>query len=307
MMRRLLAGAALVLVGAALVLVGASRVDAQASAGMISAVGRARSMVDGGDGTAARALLDSLVARAAPSSDDLAEALYWRAVLSERVADGERDWKQLVVDAPLSPRVPESLLRLGELEILRGRPAVARAHFERLLLDFPESAQRPKAMVWIVRSFFEERDFTRGWEMVRTVQADTVPEGEMRLQVDELQLRCAVSGTSTAVGGTSTAVGGSATAVGGTSTAVVPTTAVPTTAVPTTAVFSVQLAAYDTRAQANALVTRLAKRGLKARVDGDRKPFRVRVGRYDTRADAAVMLARLKKQGQGGFVTELGK
>lgn len=302
MMRQLLVGAALVFAGAALVLVGASRVDAQASAGMISAVGRARSMVDGGDGTAARALLDSLVARAAPSSDDLAEALYWRAVLSERVADGERDWKHLVVDAPLSPRVPESLLRLGELEILRGRPAVARAHFERILLDFPESAQRPKAMVWIVRSFFEERDFTRGCEIVRSLQAGTVPEGEMRLQVDELQLRCAVSGTSTAVGGTSTAVGGSATAVGGTSTAVVPTTAVPTTAV-----FSVQLAAYDTRAQANALVTRLAKRGLKARVDGDRKPFRVRVGRYDTRADAAVMLARLKKQGQGGFVTELGK
>ena len=293
MMRQLLVGAALVFAGAALVLVGASRVDAQASAGMISAVGRARSMVDGGDGTSARALLDSLVARAAPSSDDLAEALYWRAVLSERVTDGERDWKHLVVDAPLSPRVPESLLRLGELEILRGRPAVARAHFERILLDFPESAQRPKAIVWIVRSFFEERDFTRGCEMVRTLQAGTVPEGEMRLQVDELQLRCAVSGTSTAVGGTSTAV--------------VPTTAVPTTAVPTTAVFSVQLAAYDTRAQANALMTRLAKRGLKARVDGDRRPFRVRVGRYDTRADAAAMLARLKKQGQGGFVTELGK
>ncbi len=303
MMRRLLAGAALVLVGAALVLVGASRVDAQASAGMISAVGRARSMVDGGDGTAARALLDSLVARAAPSSDDLAEALYWRAVLSERVADGERDWKQLVVDAPLSPRVPESLLRLGELEILRGRPAVARAHFERILLDFPESAQRPKTMVWIVRSFFEERDFTRGCEMVRTLQAGTVPDGEMRLQVDELQLRCSTAVGLTAVGGTATAVGGNSTAVGGTSTAV----ALPATAVPSTAVFSVQLAAYDTRAQANALVTRLAKRGLKARVDGDRRPFRVRVGRYDTRADAAAMLARLRKQGQGGFVTELGK
>ncbi len=68
-----------------------------------------------------------------------------------------------------------------------------------------------------------------------------------------------------------------------------------------------QLAAYDTRAQATALVKRLAKRKITARVDGDRKPYRVRVGRYETRAAASAALARLKKAGQSGFVAELPK
>lgn len=271
-----------------LLLLGASAryVHAQASAGMTSAVGRARSLVDGGDGAGARTLLDSLVARAEPSSDDMAEALYWRAVLSERAADGERDWKRLVVEAPLAPRVPDALLRLGELEILRGRPAVARAHFERIVRDFADSPPHVNAMIWIARSYFEERDLARACEASNALRSRNIPDGELRLQADELRGRCV-----TAVGSTATAVAG-------------PTTAV---VVPPTAVFSLQFAAYDTRAQATALVSRLAKRGIKARIDGDRKPFRVRAGRYETRAEATAMLARLRKQGQGGFVAELGR
>lgn len=271
-----------------LLLLGASAryVHAQASAGMTSAVGRARSLVDGGDGAGARTLLDSLVARAEPSSDDMAEALYWRAVLSERAADGERDWKRLVVEAPLAPRVPDALLRLGELEILRGRPAVARAHFERIVRDFAGSPPHLNAMIWIARSYFEERDLARACEASNALRSRNIPDGELRLQADELRGRCV-----TAVGSTATAVAG-------------PTTAV---VVPPTAVFSLQFAAYDTRAQATALVSRLAKRGIKARIDGDRKPFRVRAGRYETRAEATAMLARLRKQGQGGFVAELGR
>ena len=271
-----------------LLLLGASAryVHAQASAGMTSAVGRARSLVDGGDGAGARTLLDSLVAGAEPSSDDMAEALYWRAVLSERAADGERDWKRLVVEAPLAPRVPDALLRLGELEILRGRPAVARAHFERIVRDFADSPPHVNAMIWIARSYFEERDLARACEASNALRSRNIPDGELRLQADELRGRCV-----TAVGSTATAVAG-------------PTTAV---VVPPTAVFSLQFAAYDTRAQATALVSRLAKRGIKARIDGDRKPFRVRAGRYETRAEATAMLARLRKQGQGGFVAELGR
>jgi cell division protein FtsN len=70
-------------------------------------------------------------------------------------------------------------------------------------------------------------------------------------------------------------------------------------------VFTVQLAAFNTRREANAFVARLAKRGVKARIDGDKKPFRVRVGRYDTREEATAMLAKLKRQGQTGFLAEL--
>ena len=54
-------------------------------------------------------------------------------------------------------------------------------------------------------------------------------------------------------------------------------------------------------------VPALAKRGLTARVDGERKPYRIHVGRYVTRADAVAALARLKKKGHSGFVTELDR
>jgi cell division septation protein DedD len=296
-----------VLCGAVLLIASTSALAAQVSPAMSSAVGRARGLMDAGDAAAARAVLDSMVTRAEPSSDDLAEALFWRAVLSERVADGERDWKRLVVDMPLSPRIPDALLRLGELEVLRGRPAVARAHFDRILRDFSDSPQRPKVMIWIARTYFEERDITHACAAVNALEG--VPDGELRLQADDLKRRC-VAATANAEGASGAGAATGAPVAGATPPAA---TAAPPAASETprrgtsSSVWSVQLAAYDTRAQATALVSRLAKRGVKARVDGERKPFRVRVGRYDTRAEAAAMLARLKKQGQSGFVAELGK
>jgi len=279
-------GTRIIAVGLSLTaLLSGARLDAQVSTAVASSVDRARGMMDAGSGDAARALLDSLVARSAPRSDDMAESLYWRAVLSESTAEAERDWKRLVIEVPLSARAPSALLRLGELDILRGRPSGARAHFERIVRDFPEDAARPKAEIWIARSYFEERDIANACTAVRNLQTTGVPEGELRLQVGELQGRCRTAGTATAGAGTATAGAGTAAAGG--------------------IVFTVQLAAFNTRREANAFVARLAKRGVKARIDGDKKPFRVRVGRYDSREEATAMLAKLKRQGQSGFLAEL--
>lgn len=68
--------------------------------------------------------------------------------------------------------------------------------------------------------------------------------------------------------------------------------------------YTVQVAAYDTRAQADALVKRLAARGVKARVSGSSKPFRVRLGLHPSRKDAASEQASLRKRGIDGFVAE---
>lgn len=68
--------------------------------------------------------------------------------------------------------------------------------------------------------------------------------------------------------------------------------------------YTVQVAAYDTRAQADALVKRLAARGVKARVSGSSKPFRVRLGLHASRKAAAAEQASLKKRGIEGFVAE---
>ena len=67
--------------------------------------------------------------------------------------------------------------------------------------------------------------------------------------------------------------------------------------------YTVQLAAYDTRPPAEALVAKLATRGVKARVSGTAKPFRVRLDFYRTHQEAADVVSALKKRGMIGFVT----
>jgi cell division septation protein DedD len=67
--------------------------------------------------------------------------------------------------------------------------------------------------------------------------------------------------------------------------------------------YTIQLAAYNTRADADRLVAKLAARGVKARVSGNAKPFRVRLDFYKTRQAAANEVAALKARGIIGFVT----
>ena len=313
----------------ALCLTTSARVDAQvqtdASDKMVLAVGRARALMDGGDGAAARTLLDSLVNHTDAGTMDVAEALYWRAALAERTSDAERDWKRMVADVPVSPRVPDALLRLGELDILRGRPASAREYFVRLTRDFADTPQRGKATVMVARSYFEERDNTHACAAVAAFKLDDLPAGESRLQADELTRRCASLAAAAAASATlSSPQPPPAVPVANappTTTTTTPKATTTPTAKPTEPVasashaadpisrarFTVQLAAYDTRAQATATAKHLVARGVKARVDGEKKPFRVRVGHYTTHAEAVAALTKLKAQGHKGFVAELGK
>jgi cell division septation protein DedD len=69
-------------------------------------------------------------------------------------------------------------------------------------------------------------------------------------------------------------------------------------------IWTIQLAAYNTRSDAEALVRKLAARGVKARISGDAKPFRVRLDYYSTRYEAVTRVTELKERGIIGFVTE---
>ena len=89
-----------------------------------------------------------------------------------------------------------------------------------------------------------------------------------------------------------------------------PTVSAPTTKESTASasasrgIWTIQLAAYNTRPDAEVLVRKLAARGVKARISGDAKPFRVRLDYYETRQAAAARVAELKQNGIIGFVTE---
>jgi cell division protein FtsN len=66
--------------------------------------------------------------------------------------------------------------------------------------------------------------------------------------------------------------------------------------------YSVQVAAYTHKAEADKLASSLNKRGYSARVDGSVAPFRVRIGRYQTERDAEDALKKLKSKHMDGFV-----
>jgi hypothetical protein len=68
--------------------------------------------------------------------------------------------------------------------------------------------------------------------------------------------------------------------------------------------YTVQVAAYNMRADADALVKRLAARGIKAHVSGTSKPFRVRLVLHTTRKDANAELSAMRKRGIDGFIAE---
>jgi cell division protein FtsN len=70
------------------------------------------------------------------------------------------------------------------------------------------------------------------------------------------------------------------------------------------AAYSVQIAAYRTRSDADALAARLKRRGYDAHVVGDAAPYRVRVGSFATRAGAVEMQRILKRGKIDGIVVD---
>ena len=66
--------------------------------------------------------------------------------------------------------------------------------------------------------------------------------------------------------------------------------------------YSVQVAAYQRRSDADKLVSSLRERGYSARVDVSAQWFRVRIGRYATERDAEDALKKIKAKHMDGFV-----
>jgi cell division protein FtsN len=84
-----------------------------------------------------------------------------------------------------------------------------------------------------------------------------------------------------------------------------PSTPAPATSALAARGYSVQVAAYGHRADAEKLVATLVQRGYQARVDGDTPPFRVRIGLYANENDAESALRRIKAKHMDGFVARV--
>ena len=323
---------------------------------------RAQTLVNDGNATAGRAIVDSLISRATPGTNAYAEGLYWRAVLSATASDAEMDYRRIVVDYPLSPRVEDTLLRLAQLELARADYDGALQHLNRLTLEHPAGVTRARAGYWTARVLFEKNDVQRACAVNADALAQTNPNDvELRNQISYLNQRCAgvvMASTAAPVSPTAPTVDSTVsasatppalktdTAVAKTATVaakpsmqpptsprdVNPSMVVPkpseiapatkrATATPKTTTaaapsaptspssiseggYTVQIAAYNVKSQAQAMVEKLKKKGYDARVSGTSAPFRVRIGRYPTQAQANAVLRSLKAKQIDGFVVK---
>ena len=260
---------------------------------------RAQQMVTAGQDAAGRAVIDSVLAATAEDTPRYAEALFWRAKLSKTAAAAERDYRRVSVEYPLSPRAQESLLRLAQLEMTRGDRAGARVHYERIQREHPTGNTSVRASVALAKLAFDDGAAAAGCAAVAAARDGlTAADVELRNQVDYYGPRCANLAARDASAKTA-----SSTEVAAASR---PTTPPPAANAPRPAAreYSVQVAAYQTRAAADSLAKRLKTRGYAVRVVGESKPYRVRVGRYPTRDRASDAVRQMAKGNVRGVVVQ---
>ena len=152
---------------------------------------QAQQMVANGDAAAGRRLADSVATAAPAGSAAYAEGLYWQATLASNARDSEHAYRQIIVDYPLSGRVPDALLRLGQLESARGENAAALQHFQRLVLEHPLSPLHPEASYWVAKMYFDANDAPHACaanaDANTSVRASNV---ELKNRIDFQQQRC---------------------------------------------------------------------------------------------------------------------
>lgn len=296
---------------------------------------RAEQLVREGHGETGRALVDTLLARTRPGSAQHAQALYWRASLASDAAEAERGYRRVIVEYPATRWAGDALLNLAQLELARGDQERALVHLYRFEREHPTHESRARASFWLARLHFDKKNEPRGCAALATARVAASPEDvELRNQIDYYGQRCLGVDTAAAPAHPVAAATAPANMPGSTppsTPAHTPVTSSVSTSAPLPSAaerdsqrvapasdsaaatqlgvggYTVQVAAYDTRPAAEALIERLKGRGYTARLASNARPFRVRIGRYDSRADAVAAQQRLKAKGMEGFVTEMEK
>ena len=281
----------------------AQTVPAGRNAAADSVFARARQLVVSGNGAAGRVLVDSMIAVTTPDTPAYAEALYWRAALAGTSSDAERDYRRIVVEYPESPHAGDALLQLAQLERARGDGAAAATHLDRFLLENPKRPERSRAGLLLVRLLFEQGQVPRACGTLRRTLAE-VPDSavEMRNQLEYFSPRCAAADANPA----SQLPLPASSPPPGRKAASADTARHDSTAARSSGRYTLQVAAYASKAEAERLAKRLEARGVDARVVGAAKPYRVQIGRYRTRGAAVAAQRELTVKKIAAFVTEVG-
>lgn len=290
---------------------------------------KAHNIVTNGDAEAGRAMVDSLFALNKENTPEYAEGLYWRARVAQSAESAQRDYVRIIVDYSMSPRVPNALLNVGQIELVRGERDKALRYFERLRRDYPGHSLQGLAAYWSARTLFEVNDLQRACQ-VNAEALELVKSGNVelknRIEFQNQRCRGVIIATQDSGAGRRGTVG---TAVPVIAEARPPAdeqketppardtrpTNVPSpsetpaqgTGQGTTGaqggVYTVQLGALGTRKKADELVLKLKAAGYAARVIEEDNLFKVRVGKFAGRSDAVMVLEELKAKNYDGFIS----
>ena len=258
-----------------------------------SLLARAQRLVREGNGARGFALLDSLVRVHGDGSSARAQALYWRAGLSPDSTAAEGDYIAIIVDHALSPFAADALLRLGQIEYLRGTRGEAVAHFERLVLEHRASSAAADGWFWLGRARIENNDLPGG-----CVALDSA---RRRIPADNVETLNRVAFVSQPCRGLADMRATSAPPVAP------PDTRADSTPAPTRPAgrrFSAQVGALKTNAEAERLVRSLKSKKYTARIDTLTPLFHVRIGTFASRAEAVSLVSKLKREKIDAIVVE---
>ena len=295
----------------------------QGSATADSALQRLERLARDGNLPAARAVADSVLRVARDLLPQYGEALYWRATLSEDVERARRDYLRLAVDFPRHPRIEDALLRLAQIEFTRSDRTSARRYLERLRLEHPNGKNEAQAAYWMGRVLLEQGEMVGACgALTEARMATRSADVEFVNQIAYYARQCqgAAHAPSTAAADSVARADSLARpraspgralgidSVGSTSTgaenARVPRAAATRASdSPKRPGWSVQVAAYSSRAEASALAVKLTQRGYDARVTST-APFRVRIGRFAARSSAVSLVATLRASRMSAIVVE---
>ncbi|MCC6318135.1 MAG: SPOR domain-containing protein [Gemmatimonadaceae bacterium] len=252
-------------------------------------------LVNAGNRIGARALADSALTVRTPGTMAYGEALYARAYASSDAGAAERDYLRVSIEYPFSPRAEDAMYMVGQFRQSRGDRAGARSQYERITREFPTGTHVARAAYWAGQLALEDGDLAAGCQLLfvasERVSRDDV---ELRNQVEYQRNRCMMPTSPASPPRDSVAADTTASS----SPPRPPPSAEPARE------YSVQVAAFARKRDAEALSSRLKARGFQVRVVGVRAPYRVRVGRYPTRDEAVAAQGRMKRSRVNGIVVE---
>ena len=243
---------------------------------------RAQRLVADGNGIAGRTIVDSVLALTPENTPAYADALYWRATLAETRDRARFDYLRVATEYATMPRAEDALLRLAQIANEAGDRVSAKKYLDRMTVEHSDGRLRAQGAYLTGRVLLADGATIPACAALTQAKA-TVSNADVELanQINYYLQPCTRAAQLAEAARSESVVRADSAAR---------SDSVARAATPT---WSVQVAAYSTKEDANRLAAKLKVRGYTARVTAD-KPYRVRIGHFSMRAGAGALAERLR-------------